>query len=175
MNDAATTVLAPWSNFAILAGSAAATLTGLMFVVISLVTAAQAGRSPDGISTYSTPTVVHFGAAILGATILVMPWWLLIHPALVLAVTGLAGVAYVIRLVYRAKRLSNYDPDLEDWIWHTILPGIAYASILVGAVFLISIPANALFALAGGIVLLIVVGIHNAWDVVTYIAIDRDT
>jgi hypothetical protein len=75
-------------------------------------------------------------------------------------------------LTYRARRLTAYRPDLEDWIWYTILPLVAYGAILVGAIVLPAFPIDAMFVLAAGVVLLIFIGIRNAWDIVTYIAIE---
>ncbi|MGH7757319.1 MAG: hypothetical protein ACREM8_13690, partial [Vulcanimicrobiaceae bacterium] len=83
----------------------------------------------------------------------------------------LSGVVYVLRVIRRTKRLSAYTPDLEDWIWYTILPFVAYGAIFAGAIVLPTLPVKALFVLAGGVVLLIFIGIRNAWDIVTYLAV----
>ena len=152
-------------------GSAAGALTGLMFVVITLVTRVERPGTRDGTSTFSTPTVVHFCAALLVSAILSAPWHSLVGPAALLGLSGLCGVVYVLRLMYRTRRLTAYNPDLEDWAWYTILPFVAYGAILVGAIMLPAIPVQALFALAGGVMLLIFIGIRNAWDIVTYIAV----
>jgi|SRR5271166_2903414 len=170
MAESTSSILAAWSSFYIMTGSSAAGLTGLMFVVITLVTGVERLRSAkDGIGTFSTPTVVHFGSALLASVILSAPWRSLIHPAALLGFGGLYGVVYVLRGMYRMKRMAVYRADLEDWVWYTILPLLAYGAILAGAIMLPAIPVNALFAIAGGVVLLIFVGIRNAWDIVTYI------
>lgn len=155
-----------------MSGSSAASLTGLMFVVITLVTGAErTRRTSDGIGTFSTPTVVHFGAALLASALLSVPWDSLVPPAALLGLAGLCGVVYVLRLVRRARQFDSYTPDAEDWSWYSILPFIAYGAMLVGGVLLVVIPVKGLFVLAGGIVLLIFTGIHNAWDIVTFIAL----
>jgi hypothetical protein len=177
MAETASSVLSPWSNFYIMIGSSAGALTGLMFVVITLVAGAERLRnspdSPDGTSTFSTPTVVHFCAALLVSAILSAPWHSLIGPVILLGLAGLCGVAYVLRLMRRTRRLTIYSLDLEDWVWYTILPFMAYATVLAGAITLRALPVQALFALATGVLLLIFIGIHNAWDIVTYIASGR--
>ena len=166
-------VLTPWSNFYIMTGSSAGALTGLMFVVITLVTGIERSqRTRDGISTFSTPTVAHFGAALLVSAVLSAPWRSLVYPATLLGLAGLYAVVYVLRVWYLTRRFTAYRPDLEDWVWYTILPLVAYGAILVGAIVLPAIPVGALFALAAGVVLLIFIGIRNAWDIVTYIAIE---
>lgn len=172
MSETAATILAPWANFYIMLGSAAAGLTGLMFVVITIVMGTQRlQQSRDGISTYSTPTVVHFGAALLTAAILVAPWHGERSPAFLTGVLGTVGVAYIARLMLQAKRLTAYTPDVEDWTWYSAVPLVAYAALLVGAILLHDRSANAPFVLAGGAAMLIFIGIRNAWDIVTYLAI----
>ncbi len=172
MAETASSFLTPWSNFYAMTGSSAAALTGLMFVVITLVTRAERlRRNQDGLAAFSTPTVLHFCAALLISAILNAPWRLLIHAGVLIGLAGLYGVVYILRVMYRAKRLTTYIPDFEDWTWYTILPLVAYGAIFAGAIALLAAPVNALFAIAAGVVLLIFIGIRNAWDVVTYLAI----
>jgi hypothetical protein len=67
---------------------------------------------------------------------------------------------------------TGYKPVLEDWIWHAVLPVIAYAALVVAA---FEIPARpwSLFTIAGAALLLVFIGIHNAWDTVTYLTLER--
>jgi hypothetical protein len=176
MSETASSLLTPWLSFYVMAGSSAAALTGLMFVVTTLVAGSERRRrSRDGISTFSTPTVVHFCAALLVSAILSAPWRSLLAPATLLGLGGLYGVIHVLAVIYRASRLTGYTPDLEDWVWYTILPFVSYAAILGGAITLPVTPLDALFALAGGVILLVFIGIHNAWDIVTFLVIgDHD-
>ncbi len=155
-------------------GSSAGALTGLMFVVITLVTGVERlRRNRDGISAFSTPIVLHFGAALLVSAILSVPWPSLAYPAWLLAIAGLFAVVYILRVWLLARRFTDYTPDLEDWICYTILPLVAYSTILIGSIALNAAPHVAPFALAGAVLLLIFIGIRNAWDVVTYIAIEH--
>ncbi|HTV74671.1 MAG TPA: hypothetical protein VME66_13325 [Candidatus Acidoferrales bacterium] len=170
--ESASAALGPWLSFYVMTASSAAALTGLMFVVITLVTGAErVRRAPDGISAFSTPTVVHFCAVLFVSAILCAPWRSLVGPAVLLGVAGLYGLAYVLRVMAITRRLSAYRPDLEDWAWYTILPLGAYAVIVMGAVLLPLLAVDALFALATGVMALIIIGIRNSWDVVTFIAI----
>jgi hypothetical protein len=168
----ASSVLTPWSSFYAMTGSSAAALTGLMFVVLTLVVGEERRQStPDGISTFSTPTVMHFAAALLASTILIAPWRSLPLPATLLAIAGFLGCAYLLRVMVLTKRLDIYTPDVEDWAWFSILPFGAYGAILGGAIALPISPVNALFVVAAGVVALIFIGIRNSWDVVTYLAV----
>jgi hypothetical protein len=174
MTETASPFLTAWSNFFFMTGSSAAALTGLMFVVVTLVTRSE--RAEDtyaGVATFSTPTVMHFAAAFLVSAVLIAPWHSLLHAGEAAALIGLAGIAYVLRVMHRTRRLTIYTADVEDWMWYTILPLVAYGTISASATDLAAVPVRALFILAAGVLLLIFIGIRNAWDVVTYLAITR--
>lgn len=165
-------VLAAWSNFYVIAGSSAGAMTGLMFIVITLVTGVETlRRAPDGVDAFSTPTVVHLCAALLVSITLSVPWHSLTYAGVMLGLTGLFGLGYVALVARRQRVLTVYRPELEDYIWYVGLPGLAYIGIVGGGISLRSAPGGGLYALAGAVVLLIFIGIHNAWDIVTFIAV----
>lgn len=164
--------LSSWTNFYVMIGSSSAALTGLMFVVITLVQGEErVSRSPDGISTFSTPTVMHFSVVLLIAAIMCAPWRQFLYPAIFVGAIGVGEVVYLVRVARQARNLKEYEPDAEDWAWYTILPFAAYAAIIGSATGLYFKPVPALFVLAGGEVLLVFIGIRNAWDVVTFLAV----
>jgi hypothetical protein len=169
---AASSFLTPWSSFFVMVGSSAAALTGLMFVVITLVNGIErSARTSDGISSFSTPTVMDFCAALFISATLCAPWHSPAQAAVPVGAAGLFGVGYLLRVTFRTKRMTNYTPDFEDFVWYSVLPLVAYATVVAGAIALTIVPAVALFVLAAADVLLIFIGIRNAWDVVTYLAI----
>jgi hypothetical protein len=170
MPESSSPFLTAWSNFYIMTGSAAAALTGLMFVVITLVTGRERARSQDGISTFSTPTVMHFAAVLLVSAVLCAPWHRLLGGEISVGVIGVYGVGYVVRILLRARNLSGYTADLEDWTWYIALPFVAYCAVAGGAIGLHFAPVTAFFAIGLGVVLLLFIGIRNAWDVVTFLA-----
>jgi hypothetical protein len=52
-----------------------------------------------------------------------------------------------------------------------VLPAVAYVALLVSAILLPSHPTPVLFVAATSMVLLLAIGIRDAWDIVTYLAI----
>ena len=161
---------AAWESFYVIVGSAAAALTGLQFVVTVLGAEIRGRQSAHLTSAYATPTIVHFCAVLLNAAILSAPWRRLSSAAAALVPFAVLGLVYTILVVGHARRQAEYVPVLEDWIWHTILPLLAYAANLVSAILLPRDPPPCLFVLGGAALLLLFAGIHNAWDGVTYIA-----
>jgi hypothetical protein len=163
--------LSAWSNFYVMAATSAASLTGLMFVVITLVTRSER-RPTAGIATFTTPTVVHFGAALFVSLVLGAPWTLIVCPAFLVAALGLGGVLYILLVSRRALRLQGvYEPDAEDLAFYRYVPYVAYALLAASGIALAAWPHPSLYGIAAGVVLLIFIGIHNAWDIVTYITI----
>ena len=165
--------LAAWESFYVIIGSSAAALTGLQFVVIALV--AESGRrsSSKEIAAFGTPTIVHFCIVLLVAAIFSAPWRSLSSAGLAIGASGLGGLVYTGIVVRRARRQRGYAPVLEDWLTHTIFPALAYGSLLLAAITLGSAPAPTSFVIAGAALVLLFTGIHNAWDTVTYIALEH--
>jgi hypothetical protein len=165
--------LTQWENFYVIVGSSAGALTGLQFVVIALIAEAQTARSILEIRAFGTPTVVHFCAVLLISAIMSAPWYALSAVGTALAACGAAGVVYAIFVIRHAHRQTGYAPDREDWAWYAVLPLVAYSVLLSAAVLLMHHPTLALFVIAATALQLLFVGIHNAWDTVTYIALKR--
>jgi len=100
------------------------------------------------------------------------PWHGLLPVAIILGVCGIAGVAYIFIVIRRARRLSSYRLVGEDWRWHIVFPLTSYVLLVVSATFLPGQAHRALFAIGAAGLLLLFIGLHNAWDTVTYITIE---
>lgn len=156
-------------------GSSAAALTGLQFVVIALVNDMRQPASEQAISAFSTPTVVHFAMALLTSATVMAPWPALWQAGLTAGACGTGGFVYQLVVLRRARRQTQYKPVIEDWIWHVTLPMVAYAVLTVSAILMARHETWAPFGVAVAVLLLVFIGIHNAWDTVTYVALMRTT
>jgi hypothetical protein len=166
--------LGAWESFYVIVGSSAAALTGLQFVVMTLVSEIMSDRtSGTEIDAFGSPTVVHFCAALLVSATLSAPWPGLLGAAVVIGACGIVGLAYTAIVVRRARRQTGYTMVAEDWIWHIILPPIAYGAQVISAFVLETATLLALFAIAGSSLLLVFIGIHNAWDTTTFMTAKR--
>ena len=173
MEEAARTLsaLSEWESFYVIVGSSGAALTGLQFVVIALIAESRRPSTGREISAFGTPTVIHFCAVLLVSAIVSAPWHSLSSVALALGACGFAGLAYGVIVITRARQQTGYRPVFEDWLWHAVLPPIAYALILIAASLLTGHPQQVLFLVALAALLLLFIGIHNAWDTITYFTI----
>ena len=112
MQEAQLAPLATWQTFYILIGTAAATLTGLMFIVVTLLAGVRerVPLSSEAFATFNTPNVVHFGLVLLVAAVLTAPWqalWLACAPADRLSTgAGRLAVSYGLAagLLHRPRR-----------------------------------------------------------------------
>jgi len=175
MAGATPEALASWESFYVIVGSSSAALIGLQFVVITLMPDTRMRRTHTAISAFATPTVVHFAGALIVSAIMSAPWHSLSAAASCLVVYGIGGVCYGVRVVVRARRQTTYTPVWEDWLWHVILPDVAYATLAISAMLMHHGVGHGMFGVAASALALLLIGIHNAWDTVTYLVVaDRD-
>ena len=168
-------LLSDWQNFYMLMGTAAATLTGLMFVVTTLIAGIDAHLSilNAAVSAFNTPIVVHFCAVLLLAGILSAPWQTPSSLSLLLGLLGLGMVIYSIIVMRRMRRVPQYQSTLEDWSWYLAFPLIANILLILAAFVLLKNPAQAFYIVASAMIMLLLTGIRNAWDMVTFLAVER--
>jgi hypothetical protein len=173
VHEAAGSPLVAWESFYVIIGSSAGALIGLQFVVIALLAETRRRSTAREIDAFATPTILHFGAALLVSSILSAPWPSLSSTGVALSICGSLGVVYVGVVIRRARLQTLYQLVLEDWVWHVALPLIAYAALAAAAFTLGRHVLVSLFVVGGTALLLLFIGIHNAWDTVTYIALDH--
>lgn len=159
-----------WANFYVIVGSSAGALIGLQFVVMTLIAGRSVARGEaQAGDAFSTPSVVHFGVVLLLSALLSAPWGGVGTAAVLWGLVGLIGMVYVAVVARRMRAQTVYKPVFEDWLFHALLPLAAYA-MLAGSAFAARWHARpALFLVAAAALLLLFVGIHNAWDTVTHL------
>jgi hypothetical protein len=165
--------LAEWDSFYVILGSAAGALVGLQFVVITLLAEHPPKRAAEGSQAFVTPTVIYFSAVLLISALMRVPWQTHAQFAGACGVTGLGGIIYV-GVVFRKMLVQQaYRPEMEDWIFHLVLPLASFAVVALAAVELNSHIFRSLFSVAGAVLLLLFTGIHNAWDGAIYHVLTR--
>src|SRR3954469_2242671 len=162
--------VAGWENFYVIVGSSAGALIGLQFVVMTLIATRPIGPGrSQGADAFATPTIVHFGTVLLLSAIACAPWQTLLGAAIPYRVLGLLGMFYELVVIRRMRTQDVYKPVFEDWVFHALLPFGAYATLAASAWVSVLKAPNAMFGVAAAALLLLFVGIHNAWDAVTYL------
>ena len=159
---------AEWDSFYVIVGSAAGALIGLQFVVLTLIAERPPLRAADAGAAFATPTIVHFGTALLLSAVLRAPWHAVTLVAALWGVVGISGIVYSGIVARRMRLQTAYGPVLEDWLFHCVLPLAAYAILALSAFAAPSHTREALFGVGTAALLLLFIGIHNAWDAVAY-------
>ena len=161
--------LTDWNSFYVIVGSSAGALIGLQFVVIALIAETPDARADaQAGAAFSTPSVVHFAVVLLLSAIISAPWHTIGAVGVVWGLMGISGIVYALIVARRMRLQTAYRPVFEDWLFHALLPLAAYAILAVSAYVAQSHARPALFLVAAATLLLLFVGIHNAWDAVTY-------
>ena len=166
-------MISEWNNFYVIVGSSAGALIGLQFVVLTLIAQRPTIRAPEAGAAFATPSVVHFGVALLLSAVVSAPWHEVGPVAICFGLLGFSGMAYAIIVVRRMRAQTAYRPVFEDWLFHIILPLAAYDTLVISAYVAWSRVRPALFLVGAATLLLLFVGIHNAWDAITYHVFDK--
>jgi hypothetical protein len=159
-----------WENFYVIVGSSAGALIGLQFVVITLISGRPVERGEAQASdAFSTPSVVHFAVVLLLSAVVSAPWDGIGTIAVLWGLVGLGGFIYTLVVARRMRRQTVYRPVFEDWLFHVLIPCAAYAMLAGSAFAARSFARTALFIVGAAALLLLFIGIHNAWDTVTHL------
>ena len=162
------TVLDGWENFYVIVGSSAGALIGLQFVVLTLIAERPPLRAAEAGAAFATPTIVHFGVVLLLSAVVSVPWHEIGIVSVVWGLVGFCGIIYTVVVARRLRVQTTYKPVFEDWLFHVLLPFAAYAMAAASAFMAQSLARPATFVIGAAALLLLFIGIHNAWDAVTY-------
>ena len=162
MNELAL-LLERWANFYLLTSTAAATLIGLLFVVITLAASQRIGDAAK-IPIYLTPTVIYFASVLFLAALLIFPYHTRLTAALCICVVGVVGLVYSgVLFVRRDIKKSYYE--LRDLIPYAVFPFTAYGLFVLGGVLLLHDPQCGLTLVAAAMLSLLAVAIRNSWAI----------
>jgi len=180
MLSPATLPLADWQTFYVIIGSSGAALTGLTFIVITITSDTNAITDPvsrlHAQRAFISPTVVHFASSLWMSALMSVPGHTVTTLAIGLGLSGAAGAGYCGRVAHALKATSAsaaYQPFTSDWLWNVVVPLLAYLGLILGALLLRAHPLAALNLVGGLTLLLLFVGLRNAWDVVVWTTTER--
>jgi len=152
-----------WHEFYILLGTAVATLLALLFVAVSLGTGFLSSKDQQGTRTFMSPVVIHFTSVFFLSAVCLVPSHGPVFFAVLIAGTAVVGVvvSIVISVWVVRTEMTQYLPD---YFAYGLLPVGAYLALLVASIMIYLGRDYALEVLAGGLLLLAIVNVRNAWD-----------
>jgi hypothetical protein len=160
-----------WYDFYLLVGTASATLVGLMFVSASIGAHVFKEENRAAVQAFISPTVMHFSAALFACILAVMPAQTWLTLAGLLAVSGLAGIAYSARVLVQLFIRRVFTVDVADRIFYALIPAAGHVLVVLSSGLLFQQSAWGLSMLAAALVTLLFAGIRNAWDMTIWIVI----
>jgi hypothetical protein len=174
LSDPFATMLHNWQNFYLLAGGAAATLIGLMFVALSLASGEiidQTSRSD--LRAWVDPTLINFANVLISALVLVVPTVSSNALGVFFILAGAISTGRSLELFFWRRQHEERPLSLHDWQWRILLP---FASHLIQLLAGVSFLRGSLFAFvwaAFASASLLMAGIRNAWDLALWLAAHR--
>jgi hypothetical protein len=164
-----------WHDFYLLVGGAAATLVGLMFLAIALGSRMITEETIPGLRVYLTPTVIHFVYVLIIAIVGVVPALTRAPLGAMLVLAGLASLGQALSGVPVMRQLQREGKlDQGDRMWYLLTPVFCYLLLMGAGVGLLSRSSQALNGLALATMVLLVLGIRNAWDMVVFFALKTE-
>jgi len=161
-----------WENFFYLIGSAAGTLIGLMFIVVTLTAGQEPRRVSRGAPVYVTPIVFHFAVVLVVSAISevsAIPSFAVFG---ILGACGLAGIAYSAATAIRLCR-SGWEDPLPGWsdkFFYGFFPTMIYVALAAAVVAVWVAETKPVFPIGAITLALLLLGIRNAWDLATTLA-----
>jgi hypothetical protein len=156
--------LEQWANFFVTTSAAAATLLGLLFVLITL--AVERGRKDThSIRIYLTPVVIYFGSVLLMSALLIVPNQTRLSAVTCICLEGIVGLGYSGSLAIRRGAGSASYVERSDLFPYVVFPFAAYALMVAGGLVLLRRPQIGLDVVAAGVLVLLGVAIRNSWAI----------
>jgi hypothetical protein len=143
--------MARWHEFYMLLGTASATLVGLLFVAATVSSGVFSSNRRAPLRVFLSATVVHFSGILAVCLIVLAPLQSWLPFGLLILGCGIAAI------------------DLEDRIWYLLVPVIGYLLEAATGVALSLRLDPGCTAVAFAVGVLMVAGIHNAWDITIWI------
>jgi hypothetical protein len=162
-------VVRDWHDFYGLVGTASATLVGLMFVVASVGASIFNASQQEPMKAYLTPTVAHFSSLLFICILILIPTQTWLSLSMALGGLGVAGVAYSIRQWIRVFWTLRSRIDLADRMFYVFIPSLGYLLVAAAPIALFEHWLLSAELIAAALLVLLLAGIRNAWDMTVWI------
>jgi hypothetical protein len=168
-------VFKAWDGYFTLLGTAAAGLIGLLFVVVTLTSGYDRDKVARGQSLYMTPTMLHFAMVMAVSAMTLVPGLTAFRATALLAVATVVGLINTLWACHGIRVMAKAEnaPHWTDFWLYGVAPAVIYTAlgaVCVGSALGADWAVHGLAILLLGLLLL---GIRNAWDLITWIAPNR--
>jgi hypothetical protein len=162
-------MLTRWHEFYSLVGTASATMVGLLFVAASVGTGVFSADRRAPLRVFLSASVINFSTVLAASLVVLAPvanWTWLGGLIVACGLFGLVHGSLAWRDTVRDGLIAAID--LDDRTWYLIMPIVGYLLEAASGIALVFRREQGCAALALSIGLLLVVGVHNAWDITVW-------
>jgi hypothetical protein len=163
-------LLHAWRDFYALAGTASATLIGLLFVAASIGSNQFTEEHRSPLNSFLTPTVVHFAAVLFTSMLACIPLHSWRNFGALLGVGALAGLVYSARILFLLVIRQRFKVDVGDRVFYAAVPALGYLLLLIAAALVLAQSSAGADLIAVALLTLLFAGIRNAWDMTIWTA-----
>lgn len=150
-------------------GEASATMVALLFVAASVASGVFSRDRSAPMRIFLSASVVHFSSILAASLFILAPLGSQVLLGSLITAGGLVGLAYYAvtwRDMVRDGLIKRMD--LEDRTWYAYLPIASYLMETATGIALASSLALALPVLAVILGVLLLIAVHNAWDITVW-------
>jgi hypothetical protein len=162
-----------WETFYFMIGSSSAGLIGLLFVVVTLSGDIDATKAARAQGTFLTPTVFHFITAVIISAAAVMPGLHAGALATAIALPAIVGFGFAAKAMIQMFSGAANAPHWSDYLFYGALPSVIYVWLIASAWGTSQGASIAYTGVGVGVLALLLLGIRDAWDLVTWLAFHR--
>ncbi len=164
-----------WHEFYLMAGTAAVTLAGLLFVALSLHLERLVEESHEHLLALSRVTLLSFTFVLFASLFLLVPPQSARQIAVMLAAVGIAGLFFTIRVSSSARHHDEAGFTRGQMRRRLMIPVVGYFMILVTALGLWFGIGEALYMMIGAICMILGNAAGTSWELLVQIAKQKRT
>jgi hypothetical protein len=170
MQESGSKMFRDWEDFYLIIGSGAGALIAVMFVVATLMAGLESRTVSRGARVFFTPIVFHFAMVLVVSAIAVVPELSPRAVGVIVALCALVGLVYSAATTIRVFQPSpDNPPHWSDKYFYGLLPAAVYLGLACAAGAVWRSPGGAAYAIGALMLVLLLIGIRDAWDLGTYL------
>ena len=162
-----------WHEFYLMAGTAAVTLAGLLFVALSLHLDRLVEESHEHLLALARVTLLSFTFVLMVSMFMLVPAHSRRQTAIQLAVMGVAGLLFTFRLTRAARHHDEAGFSRSQIRKRLMFPTIGYILILVTAAGVFAGVPEMLFIMVGSMTMILGNAAGTSWELLVQIAKHR--
>jgi hypothetical protein len=162
-------MFAGWQTFYQMTAEAAATLTGLMFIVVTLSAGGRSEAAERGVRLFTSPTVFHLTSVLVISALALTPEGETPPPVWLMTAWSLGSLAYAATRLVGVAQMRRQTHWSDFW-YYAVGPAVTYVALAGANIAALNRLPHSAYVVAICLLALLLLGIRNAWDLATWLA-----